>query len=347
VRRGVRAASTLCAVALCNFVSPSEGTAQKILPRESPGTRTALLWRQPNNIPSRDLLHGVGGKENQPLGTFTFIKEDPGGANPKFLVEDSRGRRWKVKLGPEAGVETTATRLLWAMGYFTDEDYFRREISVKGLKRLNRGQEFVSANGTVRGARLERQLADIKKAGHWSWRNNPFKGTREFHGLIVMMSLLNNWDLKTGNNDIYQNGQEYQYLVSDVGAVFGNSNFWRRTKADLKAYRKGKFLQEVSAEEIDLRLPTRPPCPFLFAFPFYIQRTRLAGLAEDMPRHHVEWIGQLLAQLSTQQISDAFRAGGFESSELEGLTQEVQRRISELRGLIAANRHEPGTALTR
>jgi hypothetical protein len=123
-------------------------------------------------------------------------------------------------------------------------------------------------------------------------------------------------------------------LVSDVGAVFGNSNFWRRTKADLKAYQKGKFLREVSAEEIDLRLPTRPPCRFLLAFPFYIQRTRLAHLAEDMPRHHVEWIGQLLAQLSTQQISDAFRAGGFEPSEVEGFTQEVQRRISELRRLI-------------
>jgi hypothetical protein len=58
-----------------------------------------------------------------------------------------------------------------------------------------------------------RQLANIKKAGHWGWQNNPFKGTREFHGLVVMMSLLNNWDLKTPNNDIYQNGQEYQYLV--------------------------------------------------------------------------------------------------------------------------------------
>lgn len=334
MRGRVRVAFALCAVALFTFVGPYEGTAQKILPRKAPGNGMAVLWRQPNNIASRDLLHGVGGKENQPLGTFTFVKEDSGGANPKFIVEDSLGRRWKVKLGPEAGAETTATRLLWVVGYFTDEDYFRREISVKGLKRLKRGREFVSANGTVRGARLERQNPRVRKAGNWGWRNNPFKGTREFHGLVVMMSLIDNWDLKTPNNDIYQNGQEYQYLVSDVGAAFGNSNFWRRTKADLKGYRRGKFLREVSAEEVDLRLPTRPPCRYLFAFPFYIQRTRLAHIAEDMPRHDVEWIGQLLVQLSTQQISDAFRAGGFQPGEVAGFTQEVQRRISELRRLM-------------
>jgi len=293
-----------------------------------------VLWRQPNTIASRDLLYGVGGKENQPLGTFTFIKEDLGGATPKFIVEDSAGRRWKVKLGPEAGAETTATRLLWVVGYFTDEDYFRREISVKGIKRLNRGQEFVSTNGTVRGARLERQQPHIRKAGNWGWRNNPFKGTREFTGLVVRMALINNWDLKSTNNDIYQIGQETHYLVSDVGAAFGNSNFWRRTKADLKGYREGKFLREVSAEEVDLRLPTRPPCRYLFAFPFYIQRTRLAHIAEDLPRHEVQWISQLLAQLSTRQISDAFRAGGFEPREVAGFTQEIQERISELRSLM-------------
>jgi hypothetical protein len=111
MRRHVRVMFVLCAVALFNFMGPFEGTAQ-ILPRKAPGIAIAVLWRQPNNIASRDLIHGVGGKENQPVGILTFVKEDSGGANPKFLVKDSRGPKWKVKLGPEAGAETTATLLM-------------------------------------------------------------------------------------------------------------------------------------------------------------------------------------------------------------------------------------------
>jgi hypothetical protein len=315
------------------FGDPGEGIAQKRQLRQAPGNETAVLWRQPQNIASRDLFNGIGGKTDQPPETVTFVKEDPEGANPKFIVEDSMAQKWKVKLGPEAGPETTATRLLWAVGYLTDEDYFRPEIVVKGLKKLNRGQQFVSANGKVRGARLERLEAHAQKVANWDWRHNAFKGSREFAGLAVMMALMNNWDLKAGNNGVYQIGRERQYRVTDLGATFGDCNCWTRSKADLAAYRKAKFLRKVSAEDIDLRLPTRPPWLFAFAFPFYIQRTRVSNIAEDLPIQHVEWIGRLLAQLTTRQISDAFRAGGFQPSEVEGFTQEVQKRISELRRL--------------
>jgi hypothetical protein len=80
------------------------------------------------------------------------------------------------------------------------------------LKLYHRSELRLGYQQSIAEAPGARQLANIKKAGHWGWQNNPFKGTREFHGLVVMMSLLNNWDLKTPNNDIYQNGQEYQYL---------------------------------------------------------------------------------------------------------------------------------------
>jgi len=86
------------------------------------------------------------------------------------------------------------------------------------MKKLIRGREFVSKDGTVRGARLERYDDERKKIGNWSWRNNPFVKTKEFRGLVIMMSLINNWDLKKENNAIIRVGKEYQYLVADVGA---------------------------------------------------------------------------------------------------------------------------------
>lgn len=321
----------LFGMALANM--PVEaGTTKRIVPatnRTHNGVR-AVMWRHPDNIASRDLVYGVGGKANQPRGRFTFVEEDLGGTNPKFLVEDSQGQRWKVKLGTEARSETTATRLLWAVGYLVDQDYFSPEITVRGLKKLNRGQKFVLKGGTVRGARLERQLKRSQKIGNWSWNRNPFVGTRELNGLAVMMSLISNWDLKKSNNDVYRIGDEYHYVVSDVGATFGDSDLWRRRKADLKAYQKAKFVRKTDLEEVDLRLPVRPPSLHVFAFPRYIQRTRLASIASDLPRHDVEWIGRLLSQLSARQIADAFRAGGFSVHEVEGYSEAVRNRIAQV-----------------
>jgi hypothetical protein len=86
---------------------------------KSPEGGVPVLWRPPDDIPARNLLYGPGGKAHEPRGKFRFIEEDFGGTNPKFKVEDEQGVRWKVKLGREAQPETSATRFLWAVGYFT------------------------------------------------------------------------------------------------------------------------------------------------------------------------------------------------------------------------------------
>src|SRR5262245_4721454 len=88
----------------------------------------SVLWQQQNNISSLNLFYGPGGEAHQPKGPFRFIEEDLGGSKPKFKVEDGQRIRWKVKLGGEAQPETTATRFLWAAGYFADEDYYLPEL---------------------------------------------------------------------------------------------------------------------------------------------------------------------------------------------------------------------------
>ena len=82
---------------------------------------------------------------------MTFIDEDHAGSNPKFHVRDQEGTKWTVKMGVEAKPETAATHLLWAVGYFTDEDYFVPELKVEGLPaHLQRGQNLGGINGTIR-----------------------------------------------------------------------------------------------------------------------------------------------------------------------------------------------------
>src|SRR5580692_116931 len=94
----------------------------------------ATLWTDPQDIRSRNLLYGIGGKDHQPSGTtFTFVDEDMDGTNPKYNVKDQDGVKWKIKLGAEAQPETAATRLVWAVGYSTNEDYFLPTLHVSNL----------------------------------------------------------------------------------------------------------------------------------------------------------------------------------------------------------------------
>ena len=108
------------------------------------------LWRDRGNIGALNLAVGQGGKEHQPAGKFTFVKEDRLGTSAKFEVVDEQGTHWKAKLGEETRSETAAARLLWALGYFTDEDYYVAELRVDQMPKLHRGNQFVSAGGVVR-----------------------------------------------------------------------------------------------------------------------------------------------------------------------------------------------------
>ena len=80
----------------------------------------AVLWQEPADIASRDMIYGPGGQEHQPKAPFKFVKEDMNGTSPKFVVTDADGTKWKVKLGLEAHPETAANRLVYAAGYYAD-----------------------------------------------------------------------------------------------------------------------------------------------------------------------------------------------------------------------------------
>ena len=295
-------------------------------------TSTSGLWRQPDNIANRNLFYGPGGQAGQPRPPFRFIEEDRDGSNPKFVVEDAQGIRWKVKLGDEAKPETVATRLLWAVGYFTDTNYHLQQMRVARLPKLSRGQKYVSPDGTIYGARLERTA---KKIDDWSWFDNPFVGTREFNGLRVMMALLNKWDLKQVNNAVYKMGDgELRYVVSDLGDTFGKTGSdWTRSKGNLDDYVDSRFVDEVTPRTVDLVMHSRPPLLYAVAVPYYLGRTRMSKVAEDIPRAHARWLGQWLARLSDKQIKDAFRAAHYTPPEVDIFSAKVRERIRQLNRL--------------
>jgi len=314
-------------VILVALLIPFSALAQQLESR-------ALLWQDRGSVSELDLIAGPGGSDHQPGTRFRFLKESTGGTAPKFEVEDENGVRWKVKLGPEVKAETAATRLVWAAGYFVDEDYYRPQIQVEGLKRLERGQNYVRDGNTVMSVRLERPHGG-PEAAEWSWFDNAFMGTREFNGLRVMMALINNWDLKDINNAVYFGPDHSVFLVADLGGVLGRTgNPFTRSKGVAKDYADTSFVRKVSGQHVDFVLHSRPTLLTLFSnIKYYRLRTKMETLAKNIPIDDARWIGSQLGRLSSDQIGDCFRAGGFSEKEVDIYTRAVAKRIAALNSL--------------
>ena len=303
-----------------------------------------VLWREPDDIAARNLYFGSGGEQHQPRAPFTFVKEDLEGSNPKFSVRDANGVRWKVKLGVEARPETAATRLVWAAGYFANDDYFLPSLRVDDMPahlQRRHAEKFIQADGSMLNVRLKREPDDEKKVASWHWRNDPFSGTRELNGLKVMMALINNWDLKDENNGVYDEKRpgrpdEHIYMVSDLGGTFGTAWLDRtheKSKGNLDWYSRTRFIKKIHDGLVDFEDPGRPALVVLVNPHEFFSRLGLRWIGRDIPRADARWMGGLLAKLSDQQIRDAFRAAGYSPQQVDGFASVVKSRIVELNRL--------------
>ena len=187
-----------------------------------------------------------------PDGTFRFVSEDTEGHSGGYEVIDVQGRRWDVKIGEEAQVELVASRVLWAIGFHQPVTYYVSEWRMSG------GPTEHPPPGRFR---LD---SDHETKGDWPWRKNPFSGTRELRGLLVVNILLNNWDLDKGQNRIYAMdddvpGPRRRYVVQDLGAALGKPRFKAGTRNDVAGYEQSKFVTGVSGEHVHLALQWRHP----------------------------------------------------------------------------------------
>ncbi len=334
-----RTGTLLLSVCLAALVAHAPAWAQDGSSAVRPAPQL-VLWSDPGDIKSRDLFYGPAGKKHLPPLPVRFTREDREGGSPKFDVVDASGKKWRAKLGPEAQPETVAVRLLWAVGYIANENYFFRDLVVEGLPDLHRGQEFVHPGGHVINVRLQSHPAGKhkgKREGYWDWRNNPFTGTRELNGLRVMMALISNWDLVNHNTAIREGKDgEMLYEVSDVGASFGKTGRGytdATSKNDPVAFRNSKFIAKVTSDYVDFNFPTHPPLLYVFDLKLFWQLTRPRWIGHHIPRSDVRWIASLLAQLSPQQIRDAFRAAGYTPQQVETFSAALESRIASLVGL--------------
>lgn len=287
--------------------------AQHSRPALSPA-KIAELWTDPADLERRDLFHGPGGPERapKPNDRYEFLNIKPSGVNPGYDVKDVQGQEWSVKLGPEARTEVVVSRVVWAIGYHQPFVYFVPQWTL-----VREGKE----SGQEK-ARFRLEPANQKKSAEWSWRKNPFLGTRELSGLFVMMVLFNNWDLKTAQNAVYEvteNGDTTQtqtwYMVRDLGASLGRSawlNFG--SKDDSVAFAREPFVRRVDGNRVR------------FAFQGGWMEPQLHS---SVTPAELRWVCGLLTRLSPKQWSDAFRAGGYSEAEAEPFIRRLRQKVAE------------------
>jgi hypothetical protein len=309
--------------------------------REKAAVAPEWLWVEPTNLESRDMVYGLGSAARAPKATeYQFLEEDTDGVNPKYVIKDSDGVEWKVKIGREARPEIAATRLVWAIGFHTHEDYFVPSLRVTGMPDKVRGQSLIGPGGTITNARLRRIREKEKKVGFWNWDESPYAGTREFNALRTLMAVLNNWDIKDTNTAIIDNwasspGRPVRmYMASDLGSSFGSTQLsWDqdKVKGNLEEFTESKFITEANAKKVSFSVPGDFRMNGTFV-QYFFRRPRM-WITRDIPRQDAKWLGELMGRLTPAQIRDAFKGAGYSRVEADLFARVVERRIVALRSL--------------
>ncbi len=299
---------SLVSVSIILFLAAGQISAKDSDKKKQSYKGTPEMWVEPADIATRNLYYGPGGKGMMPdLRRVTFIEEEKGGYSTKYRVRDGRGRVWVAKLGKEAQTDTSANRLLWAVGYHTEISYLVPRVHIQG-------------KGTFENVRFEARPSGVKRVGEWEWDANPFVGTRPFQGLKVMMVLINNWDIKDSNNrvlfarDPRTGKNELRYIISDLGATFGKTgSFLTRSRNKPEDYVEAEFIDELKGKYVDFHYSGKRKSVF-----------------RNITINEARWMGSWLSRLSAGQIKDAFRAANYSPEDVQMLSEAFQERINEL-----------------
>jgi|SRR5580765_839879 len=278
------------------------------------------LWEYPADLRDRDLFYGPWGADRapDPAATYTFLRPKRGGVNPGVIVRDDRGRVWHVKQPPhndgqgaEGPVELLLSRVLSAVGYHQPPIYFLPSFTLADAK----------GSHVVPGGRFRLEDPSLKAQGPWSWRTNPFVGTRPYEGLLTILLVFNSWDLKDSNNTIYERRHDGQidrwYVVRDLGAALGESARMAPKRNNIDRFERQKFITGVTDGFVD--------------FTYHGWQPGLVHRAITVD--DVRWAAALLAGLSDRQWHDAFRAGGYPDDLSQRFLRKIKANLAQAQGI--------------
>ena len=210
------------------------------------------------------------------------------------------------------------SRILWGLGYYQPQTFYLTGWQLAG----NWDKEGEPARFRLR--------SDHESDGEWAWLENPFAGTRPLQGLVAISLVLNNWDFKTSNNRVYRLRDEKaepakRYVVQDLGASLGKPRVFPipvGTRNDIDDYEDTQLVKSAKGDKVVLDY-----------------RGLRGDVLEEMQATDVVWGCILLNRLTDAQLSDAFRAAGYDAAMTGRFIAKIRAKIAEglaLRQVTAA-----------
>jgi hypothetical protein len=310
--------SALAATLTAGCIAACAGAVAPRVPAEPPSAQLLReLWIDPGATP-RDLYWGVGGREHapDPQALYSVEAKDDVGFSTSYDVVDTRSVKWSAKIGPEAQTEVVVSRILWGIGYHQPPLYYLPSWTVTRDGERRRESE----------ARFRPKLDAVTRLDeYWRWADNPFVGTSQLDGLLVVLLMLNSTDLKDDNNSLYHvqppfkdsgaaggTGPGRWFVVRDVGAALGVTGklFPRRNWID--GFERAGFIAAVNGDQV--------------VFDYH---GRHAELLTSLTPDDVRYGARLLQRLTDQQWRDAFRAGNYGTEDSERFIRRIKQKIAD------------------
>jgi hypothetical protein len=275
-----------------------------------PPAQLAELWSEPEQ--GRDLFYGVGGKRlaPDPERKFKVIEIKALGFSEGYTVLDNDHREWSAKLPPEAYSEVVASRIHWGIGYHQPPVY---------LLRTWEADKATSPRALLPARFREKKpdLQGLEDKGAWSYYQNPFVGTRELAGLLVLQVMLGNSDLKDSNNVLYTlkeplEGAKQWYVARDLGATLGRTGTMNPPRNDVEAFERTPFILGVANGKVQ-----------------FDYRGRHRALFDNITTADVRWLCEQLNRLTDKQWQDAFRAAGYERDIADRFIRRLKEKVAE------------------
>jgi hypothetical protein len=297
-------ASAMCITTACHATIRST--------QATPPTREQLaeLWYAPTT--TRDLFWGVGGQRlaPDPNATYKVLEVKQGGFSMGLTVEGPGERKWSAKMPPEAPTEVVASRILWGVGYHQPPIYY--------VGRWN------AENAPDPDPQLPARFRETKPDLHgldateiWSYYKNPFVGTQELNGLLVLQVMLGNSDLKDEQNALYTlterfDGASRWYVARDLGQSFGRTGVIGAPRGEVQAFEETPFIKGMVGQYVR-----------------FDYRGRHGALLTHITAADVRWICEKLDRLTDAQWQDAFRAGGYAPEVANRFIRRFDQKIKE------------------
>jgi hypothetical protein len=299
------------AVALLGLIVIGCGGGIAIRAPERPPSPDQIkeLWIDPGNQP-RDLFWGVGGQKYAPApdAVYTFEARDDVGFSSSYDVRDPQGGEWSAKIGPESQSEVVLSRILWGLGYHQPPVYY-----LPSWKLQRDGHVRIESEARFRPKLL--QLERLKE--YWWWQQNPFVGTHELSGLLVVLTMFNSTDLKNDNNSIYKSTEPWEgadrwFVVRDLGASLGETGklFPRRNWLD--GFEKHGFITAIDGARVE--------------FDYVGRHQELLSMIHPPD---VQWAAQRMQRITDAQWRDAFRAANYADADAQRFIRRLKQKIDD------------------